>query len=46
VFLEAWVNFTTWEQVNGTVTGPLGLATLKDQRSQVPDAQVYRVRTQ
>jgi hypothetical protein len=46
VFLEAWVNFTTWEQVNGTVTGPLGLATLKDQRSQVPDAQVFRVRTQ
>jgi hypothetical protein len=46
VFLEAWVNFSSWEQVNGTVTGPLGLATLKDQRLQVPDAQVYRVRTQ
>lgn len=46
VFLEAWINFNTWEPVNGTVTGPLGSATLKDQRLQVPDTQVYRVRTQ
>lgn len=46
VFLEAWVNFSTWEQVNGAVTGANGQATLKDQRTQIPGSQVYRVRTQ
>lgn len=46
VFLEAWVNFATWEPVNGTLTGANGLATLKDQRLQLPASQVYRVRTQ
>lgn len=46
VFLEAWVNFATWEQVNGAVAGANGQATLKDQRTQVPGSQVYRVRTQ
>jgi len=45
-FLEAWVNFATWEQVNGAVTGADGKATLKDQRTQIPGSQVYRVRTQ
>ena len=46
VFLEAWTNFATWEQVNGAVAGANGQATLKDQRTVVPDTQVYRVRTQ
>lgn len=47
VFLEAWVNnFTTWEPVNGTLTGANGLATLKDQRLQLPASQAYRVRSQ
>lgn len=46
VFLEAWVNFSMWEQVNGAVTGANGQATLKDQRTQIPGSQVYRVRTQ
>lgn len=46
VFLEAWVNFTTWEPVNGAVAGANGQATLKDQRTQIPDSQVYRVRAQ
>jgi hypothetical protein len=45
-FLEVWVNLSTWEQVNGAVTGANGQATPRDRRTRVPSSPAYRVRTQ